>query len=213
MKARKPSAPRPFARKQSTHQPRHFIFCEKSSGTVRFEVPAEADGSLPLEQAASLLAVHCLTRHQSPADYLVMVGAEKNFVQRVISRANQLLRAVWVADSTTSLSRRQKQVLEGVLGNLTNKEIAASLNLSERTVKFHVSALLAKYGVGDRVSLMRQAPSSLLNLSGNGSGTPSAGWLALGPGANLDRRSRGAPTRLPIARNRVVRFPHPQALA
>ncbi len=194
-------------------QPQHFIFCEKSSGTVRFEVSAKADGSLPLEQAASLLAVHCLTRRQSPADYWVMVGAESGFVQTVISRANQLLQAVWAADSATWLSRRQKQVLEGVLGNLSNKEIAASLNLSERTVKFHVSALLAKYGVSDRVSLMRQAPGSLLNVSGNGSGIPGAGRLPLVPGVNLDRRSRGAATRLPVVRNRVVRFPRPQALA
>jgi len=52
-------------------------------------------------------------------------------------------------------------VLECVLRNLSNKEIGARLNVSERTVKYHVSALLAKFNVRDRVSLMREATSGL----------------------------------------------------
>ena len=40
---------------------------------------------------------------------------------------------------------------------LANKEIAASLNLSERTVKFHVSSLLAKFRVRGRMELVREA--------------------------------------------------------
>jgi len=213
MKVRKLPAPGPFSRKQSSIQPQYFVFCEKRSGTVRFQVLAEADGSLPLEQAASLLAIHCLTRQQSPADYLVMVGASNDLIHDVTSRASRLLEAVWTTDSATSLSRRQKQVLEGVLRNWSNKEIAASLNLSERTVKFHVSALLAKYGVSDRVGLMHQAPSSLVTLSGNGLATHPAGLRPPDATASLDRRSRGATTRLQAPQNRVVRFPRSQALA
>jgi Bacterial regulatory proteins, luxR family len=38
-----------------------------------------------------------------------------------------------------------------------NKEIAATLNLSERTVKFHVSSLLAKFRVRGRMELVREA--------------------------------------------------------
>jgi hypothetical protein len=41
--------------------------------------------------------------------------------------------------------------------SLANKEIAASLNLSERTVKFHVSSLLAKFRVRGRMELVREA--------------------------------------------------------
>ena len=38
--------------------------------------------------------------------------------------------------------------------NLSNKEIANNLRISERTVKFHVSNLLAKHGVQRRSDLI-----------------------------------------------------------
>lgn len=57
-------------------------------------------------------------------------------------------------DSATGLTRRQKDVMNGLLANLSNKEIADSLNISERTVKFHVSALLEKFGVRRRADLI-----------------------------------------------------------
>src|SRR5260370_32465927 len=41
--------------------------------------------------------------------------------------------------------------------SLANKEIAATLNLSERTIKFHVSSLLAKFNVRGRMELVREA--------------------------------------------------------
>jgi DNA-binding NarL/FixJ family response regulator len=52
------------------------------------------------------------------------------------------------------LSRREKEVLDALLENLSNKEIASKLNMSERTAKFHVSNLLAKYGVRRRADLI-----------------------------------------------------------
>lgn len=51
-----------------------------------------------------------------------------------------------------SLTSRQKDVL--YLISLSNKEIADKLNISVRTVKFHVHVLLEKFGVQDRKSLM-----------------------------------------------------------
>ena len=47
-----------------------------------------------------------------------------------------------------------KDVLEPLLQNLSNKEIAGKLNISERTVKFHVSNLLAKFSVQRRADLI-----------------------------------------------------------
>lgn len=52
------------------------------------------------------------------------------------------------------LSPREKEVLDALLGNLSNKEIASKLHMSERTAKFHVSNLLAKYGVRRRADLI-----------------------------------------------------------
>jgi DNA-binding CsgD family transcriptional regulator len=55
------------------------------------------------------------------------------------------------------LTRREEEVLAGLMKSLANKEIAAGLNLSERTVKFHVSSLLAKFQVRGRMELVREA--------------------------------------------------------
>jgi DNA-binding NarL/FixJ family response regulator len=58
------------------------------------------------------------------------------------------------ADSPSELSRREQEVLSGLLENLANKEVADRLHISERTVKFHVSNLLAKFGVRRRADLI-----------------------------------------------------------
>lgn len=49
---------------------------------------------------------------------------------------------------------REQQVLQAVLENLGNKEIAAKLRIAERTAKFYVSKLLARYGVRRRADLI-----------------------------------------------------------
>jgi DNA-binding NarL/FixJ family response regulator len=55
------------------------------------------------------------------------------------------------------LSSRENDVLDCLLANLSNKEIASRLSISERTVKFHVSNLLGKFGVQRRADLILQA--------------------------------------------------------
>ena len=57
-------------------------------------------------------------------------------------------------NSPAELSRREQEVLNGLLENLANKEVAERLHISERTVKFHVSNLLAKFGVRRRADLI-----------------------------------------------------------
>lgn len=49
-----------------------------------------------------------------------------------------------------ALTARQKEVLNLIATGLLNKEIADRLYISERTVKFHVSEILAKLGAGNR---------------------------------------------------------------
>jgi len=57
-------------------------------------------------------------------------------------------------ESQAQLSRREREVLDSLLENVSNKEIANKLNISERTVKFHVSKLLNKFGVRRRADLI-----------------------------------------------------------
>jgi DNA-binding NarL/FixJ family response regulator len=56
-----------------------------------------------------------------------------------------------------TLSAREREVLALLAQGLTNKEIAARLVVSERTVKFHVAAILAKLGVPNRAAATRVA--------------------------------------------------------
>ncbi len=49
-----------------------------------------------------------------------------------------------------SLTERERQVLGTLGGGASNREIAKQLGLSEKTVKNHVSSILAKLDLGDR---------------------------------------------------------------
>jgi DNA-binding CsgD family transcriptional regulator len=148
---------------ENTHvRPGAFVFCERVSGAIRFQVEADPFGMLPIEQAASLLAMHCLVRGQTPCDYTVLIVPRGSLLDPVGQRAAELLEAGRAAGSDVRLSPRERDVLDCVVRNLANKEIAAQLNISERTVKFHVSALLAKFKVRDRISLMREAIMGLM---------------------------------------------------
>lgn len=53
-------------------------------------------------------------------------------------------------NASEDLTAREQQVLELLAHGLANKEIAGRLTISERTVKFHVSAILAKLAAGNR---------------------------------------------------------------
>jgi DNA-binding CsgD family transcriptional regulator len=134
-----------------------FFFYEKNTGVSHFHVEAGPDGRFPVDQAAGLLAMHCMVRGQSPSDYVVMVQAENTDLEGLNEKAEKLLQAGHSAGSSVKLTRREEEVLGGVIRSLANKEIAAALNLSERTVKFHVSSLLAKFRVRGRMELVREA--------------------------------------------------------
>ena len=72
------------------------------------------------------------------------------FVDSILTSQGRRLKT----DSVTNLSRREQEVLDSLLENLSNKEIASKLNIAERTVKFHVSNLLNKFGVRRRADLI-----------------------------------------------------------
>lgn len=137
--------------------PKIFIFLDKRSGTRRFEVKADADGRMPVEQAVDLLAVHCLVRKQSPSDFIITVGASENLIESLGSRAKKIIQACHFGTSSVQLSHRQQEVLHAILQGLTNKEIASKLQVSESTIKFHVSLLLQKFEVQNRWELTRKA--------------------------------------------------------
>lgn len=60
-----------------------------------------------------------------------------------------------VEEVINPLTDRERQVLQLTAEGLANKQIAAALDISENTVKFHLSSLYAKLGVTNRTEAVR----------------------------------------------------------
>jgi DNA-binding CsgD family transcriptional regulator len=154
---RRSEQPHQLSNSRPVHPRDLFFFYEKNTGVAHFQVEAGPDGRFPVDQAAGLLAMHCMVRGQAPSDYVVMVRAEDEALEGLAEKADMLLQAGKSVHSQHKLTRREEEVLSGLMKSLANNEIAANLNLSERTVKFHVSSLLAKFRVRGRMELVREA--------------------------------------------------------
>lgn len=88
---------------------------------------------------------------------------------RVVSQGGSLLEPVvaskllqhMTGDSFNTgpdaLTEREMEVLQHLAQGKQNKEIAAELYITERTVKFYVSAILAKLGAGNRTEAVTVA--------------------------------------------------------
>ena len=75
-------------------------------------------------------------------------------LSRFVDATLNILRRPRLVSASAHLSRREREVHELLMENLSNKEIASRLHMSERTVKFHVSNLLGKHGVKRRADLI-----------------------------------------------------------
>src|SRR5271167_434982 len=120
----------------------------------------ETDSFALLRQGAKGILTYAEARAQLPRA-LPQVAAGGIWVPRpVLSRfVDSILsgtqgRRLRMESPNNELSRREQEVLTGLLENLANKEVADRLHISERTVKFHVSNLLAKFGVRRRADLI-----------------------------------------------------------
>jgi len=104
-----------------------------------------------------LLSYAELSRHLASAVDVVAGGSfwvPRTLVSRFLDSelgGAQRPRRAFVAPP---LSHREREVYELLLENLSNKEIAKRLNVSERTAKFHVSNVLGKFQVKRRSDLL-----------------------------------------------------------
>lgn len=58
----------------------------------------------------------------------------------------------WRSTSREAMSEREIEILRWVAEGHTNRQIAARLNITERTVNFHLNNAMAKLEVGNRTA-------------------------------------------------------------
>jgi DNA-binding NarL/FixJ family response regulator len=93
-------------------------------------------------------------------DAIRVVDAGGSLLQPVV--ATTVLRHVAgggraVPKEGATLTPREREVLERLARGRSNKEIASELSVSERTVKFHVSAIFSKLGATNRTEAVSRA--------------------------------------------------------
>lgn len=80
------------------------------------------------------------------------------FIPDLLSRALELARlnfaSVPVGSILTQLTPRERDIALAVRLGYSNKRIATSLGITERTVKSHLTNIFAKLGIKDRVTLV-----------------------------------------------------------
>ena len=105
------------------------------------------------------------------AGYVSKRGADGDLIEAIrtvargetflSSRAQQALLRRWldggVSEATDGLTPRELEVVKLIAEAHTNREIAQTLNLAEKTVESHRANVLAKLGMRDRVELARYA--------------------------------------------------------
>lgn len=126
--------------------------------------------------ASGVVSLGCETHELAKAIQAVGRG-EAWASRRVISRALSLTRG---RDGAARLTKREKQVLRLLALGRSNAEIADELFVSEKTVKTHVSSVLRKLHVRDRLQAALKAlreglveDSAPLAAVGEGSGAES----------------------------------------
>jgi DNA-binding CsgD family transcriptional regulator len=75
---------------------------------------------------------------------------------RALRRLGHRVRARPASSSDGALTTREREIAELVAAGRTNREVAAQLVLSERTIEAHLRNVYAKLGVRSRVELTRR---------------------------------------------------------
>ena len=95
-------------------------------------------------------AVGYLLKDADPEDVLQGIRAVSRGESPIHPRAARLLLGARAGSTQVQLTSRESEVLGLVKDGLANKQIARRLEISERTVKAHLTSAFARIGVADR---------------------------------------------------------------
>jgi len=94
---------------------------------------------------------------EKPMDNDRLLAAVEEGLERSARRSEELARQRLLEERRDSLSRRQREVFELVVAGLANKEIAARLEIAEKTVKVHRAEVMRRMEAGSLAELVRAA--------------------------------------------------------
>ena len=129
-----------------------------ATAAIRRELPETEVLALTsvLEDASVVGAVragaigYLLKDTQAEALCLAIKAAAAGQVQLTPRAAARLMQAISASESPEALTERETEVLRLLAQGQSNKQIAHSLNNTEKTIKTHVSRILSKLGVQSR---------------------------------------------------------------
>jgi two-component system, NarL family, nitrate/nitrite response regulator NarL len=116
-------------------------------------VCAGADGYLLQHASAADVVAAIRSVHQG--DAVCPPRLCRTLFQQIAS--NGIGHTIFRAKGRAGLTRREQQLVPLISRGLTNKEIAAHLNLSEQTVKNHIHRILQRMGATDRFTAVEIA--------------------------------------------------------
>jgi FixJ family two-component response regulator len=143
-----------------------------ASGCCRPIIFFTGNGSIPQSVTALRAgAVNFLTKPVATRELFAAV--EEALRIDALERMTGSLRQV-VAQRLTTLTPRERQVLEGVVAGRLNKQIAADLGTVEKTIKVHRARVMHKMRARSLAELVRLADCA----EGMGTPVPGGAWRA-----------------------------------
>ena len=104
----------------------------------------------------------------------------------------------------SGLTPRELEILQHIVAGKSNKEIASELNVSERTIKFHVSSLLSKFKVHSRLELVREASQQAMKHLPVAVASPATMIREFTPESEVAQRTTNSGKILRLARPRIM---------
>ncbi|PWU00576.1 MAG: DNA-binding response regulator [Terriglobia bacterium] len=112
-------------------------------------------GDIPMSvEAMKAGAMEFLTK---PFRGQILLDAIQKAIEQDRNTKQELKRLAELRRRLDSLTPREREVMQGVIAGLLNKQIAAELGTSERTVKIHRGNLMRKMGAESLPDLVRMA--------------------------------------------------------